>query len=73
MNWIPIELPPKEGARVLVWIDLRGEHVGDRSYARVACWDGERWRDGHGGPFLEIEPAYWCPLDPPRVPHGTQQ
>jgi len=69
MEWHPIETAPKDGTRALVWIDLTGEHVKDRSYARIACWDGdcERWRDGHSGPPLTIDPTHWMPLPAPPL------
>lgn len=59
--WMPIETAPKN-TRCLVWIDLRGEHVNDRSYAMIAVRDDEFWRNGHSGDRLGLKPTHWMPL-----------
>ncbi len=71
-EWRDISTAPKDGTRALVWIDLRGEHITDRSYATIGCWDEfwGVWRDGHVGPQLRERPTHWMPLPPPPAPKG---
>ena len=66
----PTTKPPKSGSRRLVWIDLKGLHVNDRSFWRFGCWDGKFWRDGHGGRKLDPQPTHW--MHAPRPPEALQ-
>ena len=64
-EWQPIETAPKDGTRALVWISLKGDHVRDRSYAMIACYDGFVWRHGHSDYILSTQPTHWMNLPSP--------
>lgn len=71
--WRPIEEAPKKGVRREVWIDLRGEHVNDRSYPTYACWDGKLWQHDHGGRPFDPQPTHWKhPLTAPPEPEDSE-
>lgn len=66
MRWIDArKTTPRNGARKLVWIDLRGEHVNDRSHFKVGCFDGAVWRDKHCGRKFDPQPSHWADVLPP--------
>lgn len=66
-EWQPIETAPKSGSRKLVWVDLKGMNVNDRSFSDIGCWDGEFWRHGYMGPKFDPQPTHWQPLpEPPK-------
>lgn len=68
---IGTSLPP-DGTRCLVWIDLAGLHVTDRSYADIACFGPTGFTRGHGGhPIANI--THWQKFSlPTRHKTGPQ-
>jgi hypothetical protein len=60
-----------EGKRYLIWVDLHGLHVNDRSYARIAFWGPRGFTEG-GSEYPIANVTHWLPL-PPTPGKETQE
>ena len=63
MNWQPIGTAPKDGRRVLVWIDEK--HMKGCAFAKLWFYGDGRLGGGAEGFNGEWNITHWAPLPPP--------
>jgi hypothetical protein len=66
MEWQPIETAPKDGTRVLVYVEPFGSLIGSNTFNLFGRTSGDRWYCD--GVWLDGSvPTHWMPLpEPPK-------
>ena len=57
-GWRPIETAPKDGTRILVWVEGAESH-------EIVGWLGDCWFNGDVTDFMFGDPTHWMPLPEP--------
>lgn len=66
-GWEPIEMAPKDGTEVLVYVPRR--RLGPL-YASASNPTGDQW---WGRGFGDLQPTHWCPLPAPPVSRDREK
>ena len=59
--WQPIETPPKDGTRILIFVPVPRDRI------QAALWDDRDWEIIMGAGVNADAPTHWLPLpEPPK-------
>lgn len=72
-GWRPIETAPKDGTRILVWSEFRG-NMAASMHEKTTC-DLTYWNDLNGGGWVRhtwATPTHWQPLPAAPIPTNPE-